>query len=676
MTTTISLPHQLSFYQWDNPNQVGLETGTLGGANVTTSQYALFMIGANDTLINTGAILNGYGDHAIGVRNASSTIINQLGGTIESFGGTYGDGIYSSNTVFVTNSGLISGSQSPGKSGAAIFIKGGFVSNTSTGTLISAGVYMNAYGTVINSGKIFGDSVYGGVELTAGGMVTNLSGGYIAANGAGYGVQIKGGGTVSNAGEINGGTGYAVKLATGVTNKVVVDSTGVFIGTVSGGTAADATLELASSASKGTLTGFGSQFTNFGTLDFAASSTWLVQANTSISSITIDGFVQGDTIDITGFTAVNVGAVGGGTSVTLTNSGGTHEVLHFNVSPGNMTIASGPGITGTDLTTICFCVGTLIDTPDGEVQVEKLRPGDTVSTAHNGPRKVTWVGNGKVLATRGRRSAATPVIVLKGALADNVPHEDLRVTKAHSLYIDGVLIPVEFLVNHKTILWDDRAQEVEIYHVELESHDVLIANGVPAESYRDDGNRWLFRNANEGWDLPPQEPCAPVLTGGPVVDAVWQRLLDRAGPRDLPPLTDDPDLHLIIDGARVDAQEQRESVYVFRVPSGPKSIIIASRAGVPSELGIARDPRSLGVALRQIAIRRGTKFMLFKADDQRLATGFHDYEPSDGLRWTDGYAELPIEAFARFDKGAEVMLHLGGVAQYPDSRERSKQAAA
>ncbi|MDR3532868.1 MAG: DUF4347 domain-containing protein, partial [Rhodopila sp.] len=134
---------------------------------------------------------------------------------------------------------------------------------------------------------------------------------------------------------------------------------------------------------------------------------------------------------------------------------------------------------------VCFCAGTLIGTPAGEVQVEKLQAGDMVLTAHNGPRKVKWIGTGKVLATRGRRTAATPVIVRKGALADNVPNQDLRVTKAHGLYLDGVLIPVEFLVNHKTILWDDRAQEVEIYHVELDSHDLLLANGAPAESYRD-----------------------------------------------------------------------------------------------------------------------------------------------------------------------------------------------
>ena len=81
-----------------------------------------------------------------------------------------------------------------------------------------------------------------------------------------------------------------------------------------------------------------------------------------------------------------------------------------------------------------------------------------------------------------------------------MPHHDLRVTKAHALYVDGVLIPVEFLVNHRSILWDDRAQEVAIYHVELDTHDVLMANGAPAESYRDDGNRWLFQNANPGWE--------------------------------------------------------------------------------------------------------------------------------------------------------------------------------
>jgi hypothetical protein len=82
---------------------------------------------------------------------------------------------------------------------------------------------------------------------------------------------------------------------------------------------------------------------------------------------------------------------------------------------------------------------------------------------------------------------------------------------------------VEFLVNHKSIVWDGRVGEIEIYHIELASHDILIASGAPAESYRDDGNCWLFGNANPGWGLPPRKPCAPVLTGGSAVDAAWRR---------------------------------------------------------------------------------------------------------------------------------------------------------
>ena len=554
-----------------------------------------------------------------------------------------------------------------------ILLAGGSVTNQSGGAISG---YFGIYGrgatvTVVNAGSITGPDE--GVDLTAGGSVTNQSGGTISAK---FGIYGNGGAvTVVNAGTIIG-SDYAVKFAADSANRLIVDPGAVVTGKVSGG---GGVLELASAASAGALSGFGTSITNFSTLQFDSGAQWTVSGNDSASglgTIAITGFTYGDTIDLTGFVAVSETVTGD--TLVLTNQGGSQDTLTIQgsfVTGGFGLSVDGSG-TGTDVTVICFAAGTLIDTPTGEVQVEKLSVGDLVLTAHNGPRPVKWIGKGKVLATRGRRTAATPVIVRKGALADNVPNRDLRVTKAHALYIDDVLIPVEFLVNHRTILWDDRAQEVAIYHVELDSHDVLIANGAPAESYRDDGNRWLFQNANAGWHLPPQDPYAPVLTGGPVVDAVWRRLLDRAGPRALPPLTDDPDLHLVIDGARVDPQYRRGSLYGFRLPSRPRSVVIASRAGVPSELGIARDPRSLGVALRQVAVRQGAKFMLFDADDERLTAGFHAYEADCNLRWTDGYAELPAEAFVRFDKGAEVMLHLGGATQYPDDRANPARAAA
>jgi Hint domain len=165
-----------------------------------------------------------------------------------------------------------------------------------------------------------------------------------------------------------------------------------------------------------------------------------------------------------------------------------------------------------------------------------------------------------------------------------------------------VLIPVEFLVNHRSILWDDLAREVALYHVELATHDVLLANSAPAESYRDDGNRWLFQNANPGWDVPPK---APVMTGGSVVDTVWRRLLLRAGVRAGFPLTGEPDLHLRLDGHRLDAATRHGGLYVFELPAIAETVRIVSSAAAPQELGLARDPRHLGVGLQRIIIRQG-----------------------------------------------------------------------
>ena len=60
-----------------------------------------------------------------------------------------------------------------------------------------------AAGTVLNAGKIHGDGVYGAINSTAGGLVTNMAGGLIAAAGPTYGVQLTGGAaTVINAGTI------------------------------------------------------------------------------------------------------------------------------------------------------------------------------------------------------------------------------------------------------------------------------------------------------------------------------------------------------------------------------------------------------------------------------------------------------------------------------------------
>jgi hypothetical protein len=343
------------------------------------------------------------------------------------------------------------------------------------------------------------------------------------------------------------------------------------------------------------------------------------------------------------------------------------------VGPGNGANFSPQGLPAQDVVaaefSLCFVSGTKIATPSGDVRVERLQVGARVLTAGGSARPIIWIGTGRVLATRGRRSAATPVIVRRGALADGVPTSDLHVTKGHSLLIDGVLIPVELLINHRTIHWDDRAQEVAIYHIELATHDVLLANGAPAESYRDDGNRWLFQNANPGWANPgwgpvAQEPCAPVQTGGRVVDAIWRRLLDRAPPRPGVPLTDDPDLHISVDGQRVDGTLRPGGLHMFHLRQPPASLRIVSRAGVPQELGTARDPRPLGVAVLRIIVRQHGRLRVINAADPVLVDGFHEYEAAGGHRWTDGDAALPATLWVGFVGPLELVLQVGCTTRY------------
>ncbi len=737
----------------------GSISGNLVGVGLESGGMLTNAAGAEIFGVNTG--VRSFGANAASVTNAA-------GGTLA--GGSYGFFAEPGGTATLTNAGLLSGQSGAG----AVLLDPGRLDNILGGTIVGGifGIYIGGTsaaavtnagsvggyrfgvqvngtpGTVVNSGHIADTQTLAGagVQLVAGGLVTNNAGGTIASQwmgvqigtgtssvggtvvnqgtihaadtlGDGAGVWIHGPGAIVNGsgGIISGGafgvvayyqttvvnqgtifgTGFAFDAVhSGFANRVIDTSTGVFIGTVAGGnslgSAIYSTLELASGSSVGTIANIGS-FTGFGRIALDNGATWsvggsmaagetlafggpnatLILASPSAAASTIAGFVATDTIVLAGVADVT-GLAFNGNTLTIAESTGPGLTLTF-AAPLALTRTVTNG--STDISVVpCFLPGTHILTSQGEVPVEKLRIGDTIVTAGGDRRRLCWIGHGRTLAARGRRSAATPVIVRKGALAANVPARDLRITKGHSLYLDGVLIPVEFLVNHRSILWDDRAQDVTVYHLELDAHDILVADGAHAESYRDDGNRWLFQNTNEGWSGTPQPPCAPVLTGGAQVDAIWRRILDRAGPRPGLPLTDDPDLHLLAGGARIDAAKRQGSVYVFSLHAPPAGLHIVSRDAVPAELGLARDARPLGVALRQIAIRQGTRFTVLQAADTRLTDGFHGYEAAEDLRWTDGDATLPSELFARFAGEMEVVLHLAGTTRYREDGPASAMA--
>ena len=135
----------------------------------------------------------------------------------------------------------------------------------------------------------------------------------------------------------------------------------------------------------------------------------------------------------------------------------------------------------------CFLKGTKIRTADGERKIEDLAIGDLLPTKFGGLRPIQWIGRYSIRRSDPSKpwvKDALPVRIAPSALGHNVPHSDLYVTGGHSLLIDGVLVPAELLINGATITRDEAHEygELEFLHVKLESHDVIYAEGVPAET--------------------------------------------------------------------------------------------------------------------------------------------------------------------------------------------------
>ena len=348
-----------------------------------------------------------------------------------------------------------------------------------------------------------------------------------------------------------------------------------------------------------------------------------------------------------------------GTELFLFDGGSAHLVKNIypdTISGGTVvtTESSDPSGFGV-FTPVCFCRGTLIRTDRGEVPVEALAVGDTVETLSGALRPIRWIGFGRDLVTA-KNPLARPIIVRRGALADNVPKRDLYLTHGHALYIDGVLVPVELLVNHRSILWDDAARVVEYYHIELDGHDVVIAEGAPAESYHDAGNRALFQNARPGSEAGAATPTyAPVLNGGAVVKKIWAALFERAGGSGDCGITDDPDLHLVIDGQRWDPAARADGIYAFVLDRPPTDrLLVSSRSCVPSLMGTGQsDHRKLGVAIKQVVLH-GPGVLTCLDHDALFALG-RCYAPESGYCWTDGALELPPKIFAHM-RGAFTLV--------------------
>ncbi|WP_418610703.1 Hint domain-containing protein [Gluconobacter cerinus] len=185
--------------------------------------------------------------------------------------------------------------------------------------------------------------------------------------------------------------------------------------------------------------------------------------------------------------------------------------------------------------TPCYCPGTLIQTPQGERPVEDLVIGDLILTASGDARPIRWIGRRAYdpLFAYGNRDVL-PILFHKGSLGNNLPKRDLTVSPLHAMLIDGYLIPALHLVNDHSILQIQKPETIRYIHIELDSHDILLAEGAPSESFLDDRSRGMFHNAHEYEALYPDAPrqhpryCAPRLEDGPELAQIHSRLKEHA----------------------------------------------------------------------------------------------------------------------------------------------------
>lgn len=143
---------------------------------------------------------------------------------------------------------------------------------------------------------------------------------------------------------------------------------------------------------------------------------------------------------------------------------------------------------------VCFVSGTMIDTPTGPRPVEELGVGDLVMTLDHGAQPVTWMH----AQTRSEAEIASnpklaPVVVAIGALGAGMPETELRLSRQHRVMIRSriarrlldrreVLVAAWHLLGLPGVRLDNRPGPVTYWHVLLDRHEILIANGSLAES--------------------------------------------------------------------------------------------------------------------------------------------------------------------------------------------------
>ena len=504
----------------------------------------------------------------------------------------------------------------------------------------AGGLIQAAGGIIMIAGSELHADPMGVVEAgSTGGAVA----GYITID---SGAMLQGVGTTSgqiqNNGEIlaNGGAGSILALDSTVSGTGNLDIAGM------------SELELGGAVATGAAVNFEAPNAAVLAIDFSGS-----------LAATIGDFDGSDSIDLKA-----LGYVQGQSSYTVGGPGSTQVTVHEGTQSFDLLFASAITTSefnlqqdgdGTEITVTCYCSGTLIQTEGGEVAVENLAIGDKVVTQSGEAKPIKWIGHRSLVCSRQPDPRDVwPIRVAAGAFGANKPSRDLWLSPGHNIVAEGVLIPIGALQNGKSIVQHERAT-VDYWHVELDEHDILIAEGLPAESYLDTGNRTAFVNGGSFIEAHPdfrpkhwKETCIPLVKEGLEVARTKAALLERLKGLGRV-ITLDADIHLIVDGKQIEPVELSARRFAFALPAGGSNIRLMSRTFIPAHTCPENtDTRSLGICVGRLQID-GKDIAL--DGETLLSTGWR--EPETGWRWTRGSAALPPNT--RF-----VMIDLAGDGYY------------
>lgn len=362
----------------------------------------------------------------------------------------------------------------------------------------------------------------------------------------------------------------------------------------------------------------------------------------------------------------------------VSDSGPSGPTLTLDLSNPSSGLYNGTLLTSAEVNVNphpCFVTGTRIATERGEVAVEDLAVGDVVKTASGGARPVRWIGHRALdFAKHPRPGTARPVRIAAGALAEGVPARDLTVSPDHALFVGGVLVQAKDLIDGALIVQESLCQGVTYWHVELDAHDVLLAEGAPAESYLDTGHRGFFENGDGPVALHPDlmqarregESCAKLVTEGEALASVRRLLAARKAALGYGVVENAPWLRA--GGMFLAPRTAAPGELEFTLPEGTRKLELITGSFAPSEVEPDSDDcRRLGIALHGIVLD-GKALPIERTIPE---TGRHPRAEGDSAIWTRGDTALTLPR-----SGRTLTLRYSAIASAWRRRDESAKAAS